>query len=114
MKLTKKIALGLVLFAIAAPAFAQISGITAPNAPITSLGGVSTTITKIVNWMIGLFWVIAVAFLIWAAFVYLTAGGDEEKIKEAKSRVVYALIAAAIALLSTGIQAIATSLLTGA
>lgn len=102
---------GLVMAILPMLAFAQL---VTDTAPITSLGGVQTTITAIVNWMIVIFWIVAVAFMIWAAFTYLTAGGEEDKLTEAKSRLIYALVAAAVALLSGGIKAIATSLLTGA
>ncbi|MEK7629945.1 MAG: pilin [Patescibacteria group bacterium] len=66
-----------------------------------------------VDWLMGIFWTLAVGMVIWAAFLYLTAGGDEEKVKEAKKRILYAVIAAVIALLATGIQAIVGNLLTG-
>ncbi len=93
---------------------AQVSGITAlPSAPITSLGAAQNSLANIVNWIITIFWIITVLFLIWAAVLYLTAGGDEEKVGQAKKRVVGAIIAAAIALLSTGLQAIVIRLLTG-
>lgn len=63
------------------------------------------------EWFIGVFWIITVGMVVWAAFLYLTAGGNEEKIGEAKKRLTYAVIAAAIALLSTGIDLIAYYLL---
>ncbi len=90
----------------------QPPGITAV-APITSLGQAQGSLTNIINWLITIFWIITVLFLIWAAVLYLTAGGDEEKIGQAKKRVIGAIIAAAIALLSTGLQAIVTRLLLG-
>jgi hypothetical protein len=49
--------------------------------------------------------------VIWAAFLYLTAGGNEEKIKEAKKRLLYAVIAAAIALSANVINIIVYNLL---
>ena len=116
----KKVA-GVVLatLIIASPlaAFAQ-SGITTitptgGGAPISTLGEARDSLASIVNWVIVVFWIITVLFLIWAAIIYLTAGGEEEKLKEAKSRVIYAVIAAAIALLANGITAIVTSLLQG-
>ena len=89
-------------------------GITAlPEAPITSLGQAQSSLTNIINWIITIFWILTVLFLIWAAVLYLTAGGSDEKIGEAKKRVIGAIIAAAIALLSTGLQAIVTRLLAG-
>ncbi len=94
--------------------FAQLSNISGyGQAPITKLSGVTSSLTQIVNWVIVIFWVLTVLFLIWAAVLYLTGAGNEEKIKEAKNRVIYAIIAAAIALLSTGLQSIVTSLLQG-
>ncbi len=88
------------------------TGITT-TAPISSLSGVQTSLESIVNWVIVIFWILTVLFLVWAAILYLTGAGNEEKIKEAKSRVIYAIIAAAIALLSTGLQGIISSLLRG-
>ncbi|MGC9610744.1 MAG: hypothetical protein ABSE68_00780 [Minisyncoccia bacterium] len=92
--------------------FAQVTGITALGAPpITSLSQAQSSFENIVNWIIVIFWILTVLFLIWAAVLYLTAAGNEDKIKEARQRVIYALIAAAIALLSTGLQSIVFRLL---
>ncbi|MEK7629942.1 MAG: hypothetical protein AAB432_00975 [Patescibacteria group bacterium] len=112
MKNLKKVGFQIAVFSLAVLPVVALAQIV-DTAPIDSLGDVSFTVTRIVNWLIGIFWVLAVAFVIWAAFLYLTAGGDEEKLKDAKQRVIYAIIAAAIALLATGIQAIVTNLLTG-
>lgn len=103
---------GAAILATAAPALALAQTYT-DTPPIVGLGGVTNAVTVIVNWMIGLFWILAVAFVIWAAFSYLTAGGDEDKIKTAKQRLIFAIVAAAIALLATGIRVIVTNLLTG-
>mgnify|MGYP001559230887 CR=1 FL=1 len=78
---------------------------------ISKLSEVTTISKNIVNWIIVMFWILTVFFLIWAAIIYLTAGGEEDKLKEAKNRVIYALIAGVIALLSTGLSAIVTNLL---
>jgi hypothetical protein len=83
------------------------------SVPISNLNDVSGTIENIVNWAIYMFWIVAVAFLFWAAYLFLTAGGDEEKVKEAKQRIKYALIAAAVAILSTGIDYIVWNLIIG-
>ncbi|MCL4404315.1 hypothetical protein M1432_03155 [Patescibacteria group bacterium] len=91
---------------------AQVTGITG-TPPITSLGQAQGSLTSIINWIITIFWILTVLFLIWAAVLYLTAGGDEDKIGQAKKRVIGAIIAAAIALLSTGLQTIVTRLLQG-
>jgi hypothetical protein len=82
-----------------------------PKAPIYTTGEGTTAAKKIVVWIIGVFWIVAVAMVIWAAFLYLTAGGNEEKIKEAKKRLLYAVIAAAIALSANVINIIVYNLL---
>jgi hypothetical protein len=90
--------------------------------PIWSTQGLPTPVTPdivfyrsgaidFLGWFIGIFWIVAVAMVVWAAFLYLTAGGNEEKITEAKKRLLYAVIASAIALLATGIDLIVFSLL---
>ncbi len=108
----KKLISGVAFLVVLLPvlAFAQISGLPVQ---ITSVTEASTRLGTIVGFFVILFWVLTVAMLIWAAIIYLTAGGDEDKLKEAKSRIIYALIAAAIALLSTSLQSIVTNLISG-
>jgi len=81
------------------------------TSPIESVSQATNRFNTYVVWFYGLFWALAVVFLIWAAVTYLTANGDADKVATAKQRVVYAVIAACIALLATGIRSIATSLL---
>lgn len=85
--------------------------------PITQLGEVGGSgyglAEKLVNWLIGIFWIIAVGFVVWAAFIFLFANGEDDKISAAKQRLKYALIAAIVALLATGIKPITMSLLRG-
>ncbi|TSC96486.1 MAG: Uncharacterized protein Athens071426_97 [Parcubacteria group bacterium Athens0714_26] len=102
--LTKKIIIGaLVAFPILSFAIVPPS-INPPQTSVTSLNDVSAIIGNIINWLMGLFFVVAVLFLFYAAFLYLTAAGDEEKVKKAKNQLIYAIIAIAIALLSGTVQ----------
>lgn len=64
-----------------------------------------------VVWMYRVFWVVAVGFVIWSAFLFLNAGGDAEKVSKAKTMLLYALIAAAIVLLANNIDLIVKNLL---
>lgn len=83
-----------------------------PPAPIvTTYGGLIGIIKTATSWLFGILLVAAVVFLIYAAFLYLTSGGDEEKTKTAKSYVIYAVIAIAIGLLAQGIVALVYNLL---
>ena len=85
----------------------------AQSPPITSVADVQNTIAGIVNWMISGFWIAAVGAIIWAAFTFLTAGDEKEKVEKAKKMLLYAVIAAAIALLANGISGITYSILKG-
>lgn len=80
---------------------------------ITSVADVESTLDKIVTRMYEVFWILAVGIIIWAAFTFLTAGGNEEKIEKAKKILLYAVIAAAAALLANGVGPIVTNILQG-
>jgi cation transport ATPase len=57
-------------------------------------------INNIINWALGLLITLAVAVVIWAAYVYLTAGGNAERVRSANKFLVYVAIAVGVALLS--------------
>ena len=67
-------------------------------------------IQTIIRWLSGLLFLLAVVFIVWAAFLYLTAVNDEKKFSQAKSIMVYAAIAIIVALLAQGIVFIVTKL----
>jgi len=89
---------------------AQIPGIqqTGP----TTVGGLVDVLKGVIRWTYIIFFVIAVMFILFAAFSYLTAGGDAEKITTAKNRVIYAAIAIIVALLAVGFEVIIRNFLT--
>ena len=105
MKKTIAAIIGSLLPAVAA---AQTTG-----SPITSITDVQNTINNWVVYLFNIFWVIAVGMLIWAAIMFVTAGGDDDKITKAKKIILYAVIAAAVALLANGVQSIVTNVLKG-
>lgn len=82
-------------------------------AAITSVADVERTIDKIVSTMFTFFWIIAVGIMIWSAFTFLTAGDSEEKVDKAKKILLYAVIAAAVALLASGVKPIVYNILKG-
>lgn len=83
----------------------------AGNLPKT-VDDVNTLIGGWVTYLIGLFWVAAFLSGLYAAFKYLAAKGDPKKAAEAQQMVIYTVIAACVALLSTVVKEIAKSLLT--
>lgn len=72
----------------------------------TTVGGVVDIIRNIVKWVYIIFFVLAVLFILFAAFNYLTAAGDEAKVKTAHNQMIYAIVAIAVALLAVGFEAI--------
>ena len=64
---------------------------------------VESTLTNIVNWLIKIVLVVAALFIVIAAFTFITAGGDPEKINTARNQVMYALIGVIIAILAWGL-----------
>ncbi len=88
-----------------------IAGAVVPSAPPQSavstsaspIEAVVTLLVKLGGWFWGIILALAVVFIVYAAFLFLTSGGDEEKVKKAKDYIIYAVVALAVAILATGI-----------
>ena len=78
---------------------------------ISTIGEVTGILNFVLNFLRTVFFILAAVFLILAAFKYLTAQGDEEKIKGAKTMLIYSIIAVAVALLATSVIPVIESLL---
>lgn len=72
---------------------------------------ISLFVANVLSWAFGLLIVIAVLFVLYAAFLYLTAGGDEEKIKQAKNYIIYAVVALVVGAISQALIAIVNNFL---
>ncbi len=103
---------GVILLVLAVPTFTlafDLPGAEAPSiapAPISnsSLGtpeGVQNFLNDMLTWLSRIFWIVAVFFIIFAGFTYLTSAGDEAKVDKAKGMLKYAVIGIAVALLAT-------------
>jgi hypothetical protein len=87
---------GLVPFAASAgPAI-----LTAPN--VTDIGQLLQTVCNVVNIMFTGLLLLAIIFVIAAAYRYLTAGGDPEVVKKANYQLLYAGIAIVVAVIARG------------
>ena len=71
---------------------------------------VITTVDNLTNWFFAAFLIVAVWFLILAAFHFVTANGDTEKVNQARGEVMYAMIGVLIAVLAKGIVSLAAGL----
>ena len=87
---------------------AQSSTPIPPYNPLTSFTDMPGFIVKmgvIANWLGGVILGIAVIMIIYSAYNFLTAGGDETKVTTARSYLVYALVGIAVALLAFALPA---------
>ncbi len=76
-------------------AFTQIE--EAPDVPVM------TVLNRIVNWVFSIFLVVAVLFIIIAAFYFVTAQGKPEQINQAKNFLLWAVIGVVVAVASRGL-----------
>ncbi|MEK7463462.1 MAG: hypothetical protein AAB621_03840 [Patescibacteria group bacterium] len=86
-------------------------GVNTPKTNITSLSGVEGVISRIVNWITGLFFVVAILYIFYAAYLFLTSGGEEEKLILARKQLLFSIIAIAVALLAGTMRYIVSSIL---
>ena len=109
-----KLALKLGAAAVAfMPALAFAQSETAPTDIITTGEDLESLLGTIRDWFFTIFLVVAVIFLIWAAFKYLTAAGDSEKVGEAKTALIYSIVAIAVALLAGSLTSLIANVLVG-
>lgn len=116
----KKIGPAAISFVVPALAFAQTT-IVGPNSPqgtsgvpqsnITSLQSILNDLCVVFSWAFYFLIVVAVIFVIVAAFKYLMAGGDPEKVKGAGATLLYAAVAIGVALLAKAIPLVIGSFL---
>lgn len=73
------------------------------SGPVSSAGGIVNLINQILFWVATIFWIAAALFIFYAGLLYLTAGGDAEKITKAGHQLLYAVIAIVIGLMAYGL-----------
>ncbi len=83
-----------------------------PDVSITSVGGVLGLVLRILDLARTIFWIVAVAMILYAAFLYLTSGGGEG-VSKANATLRYAIIAIVVALIATSLPFLVRSFLTG-
>lgn len=116
MKLVKNILLGSVLAIVsisllAGPAMAisagqgptDIIGGQNANSNFSSISGWVEILLTVIRWFYTIIFIIAVAFILWSAFDFVTSKGDDTKVKEARQKLMYAVVGIAVALLSYAI-----------
>ncbi|MDO8470165.1 MAG: hypothetical protein Q7S84_04110 [bacterium] len=107
-----KFAAGIVLASAIATPFAVLAqpDPTLTDFSLSGISGISKLGGKIGGWMLGILLVLAVIFILAAAFLYLTSGGDEAKVGKAKSYIIYAIVAVVVGILAKTIITLVQSL----
>lgn len=108
------------ILALVLPAMAFAQNVPVPVAPnqanvpqgnINSLQSVLQLMCTVFAWAFWFLIVLAIIFIIVAAFKYLTASGDPEKVKGAGTMLIYTAVAIVVALLARAIPLVIGSFL---
>ena len=78
----------------------------------TSGDTIIARIQVISNWVFAIFLAISLIYILLAAFQFVTAGGQPDKVSEARQKLIYAAIGIAIALIAAGFPAIIRTIVT--
>lgn len=78
------------------------------QSPITTVGdqssGVIGLLVTSIKWMYTLFFVVAVAMILLAAYNFVRGGSNEKLVETAKKQLKWAVVAIAVALVATGVS----------
>ena len=86
----------------------------APNTSQFGLEGVLQVICRVVDVLFSVLVLVALVYVVLAAFKYLTAGGDPEKVKTANYQLIYAAVAIGIGILARALPlAVSTFIVAG-
>jgi hypothetical protein len=104
MKINKKLVAGLITVALLAPLAASALTIDIVGGTLQlGTADLKTTVVNIIQWILGLLGLIAVIMILYGGFVWMTAGGNEEKVASAKKVISAAVIGLIIVLLAWAI-----------
>jgi hypothetical protein len=73
-----------------------------PTGP-KDFGSLIKVITTIAQWMFGLLVALSIVFILYAAFLYVIAQGNDERIGTAKKILIYAVVGLVVGVLAGGI-----------
>lgn len=106
----QKISSALVVASLVLPVMAG-AVVEFPTPQPFGIEDVLAILTLLTGWIFSVFLIVAVIFILIAAFRYLLAGGDSTKVYEASKMVIYAAIAIAVAILAASVEFIVRELI---
>jgi len=77
--------------------------LSAPPKSITTVGDAEAALRNIASFMFTVFIILVVIFALFAAFLYLLASGSEDRLKQAKTVLIYVIVAVVIALIAASL-----------
>ncbi|MFZ3074166.1 MAG: hypothetical protein WA093_03500 [Minisyncoccales bacterium] len=116
----KKIIASLLLSLLMSPALIFAADSITPKADSSLAGDIGKnvkmsdqpldqTLNTVANYAIGILIIVAVFYVIWAGYTFVTSSGDTEKINTARQRIMFAAIGIVVALLAKGVISLVLS-----
>ncbi len=84
-----------------------------PNPLGSGASTIPQLIDKIATWLLEIGSIIAVIIVIWAAFLFMTSGGNQQKVTTARQTLWYAIIGLTVLLLAKGVTSLIQNFLSG-
>lgn len=103
----KKVLSSLILTALLVLPVIALAEETAPNVDVM------VALERIANWLFAILLVVAVIYLIWSAYYFVTAAGSAEKVEKGKQGIMWALLGVAVALVARGLVALVKKIIVG-
>ena len=82
---------------------------TLPELPANTpkdFGSLIGVIVEISRWMFGILMALSIVFILYAAFLYVISQGNEDRIKMAKTILIYAVVGLVVAVLAGGVSVV--------
>ena len=76
-----------------------------------SLDDITGIFETVVDWFQLIVLLLGVMMIVWAGFTWMTAGGEEDKLKEARQRLIWGLVGIGVALFAGVAQSFITDLI---
>jgi len=95
--------------AVALAAFDPIEDEGPPELPSNApkdFDSLINVITTVAQWMFGILMALSIVFILYAAFLYVISQGNEDRIKSAKTILIYAVVGLVVAVLAGGISVV--------
>ena len=77
-----------------------------PSEAPNNFSGLIDVIVTVARWMFGILMALSIVFILYAAFLYIISQGNEDRIKMAKTILIYAVVGLVVAVLAGGISVV--------